>query len=896
MKKEKSYVLADLERKIRLLNLANYDYEIMKNANVPRTKLHEVRRKFHFDTYRDALRNIIEEEIRTELQNYEYQELCGFLIENNFTSDIALIPDMSLRLKFLKRVENQTDKAKILASIDDDKLKMQYLSGFDKESDKLIVLCSLASDESKLDYFNKITDYHKQAKLIASLESDDLKLEYVFSGKIHSNTLGDVISSLKDDNKKVNLLDLVLSDTARFRVICTLKDDSLKEALFDEKIRSEYFKERKRPALILSLSLDEQLRRITEFDDGLKGAILQNCDFETQFKLLPLIKDESIKELVINRIPPEELLKYMAYNYGDTTNYWVRTDSEEREPNLPRDDRDEMVTQIIKFSTMPSKNKVEIIRTYVKDEAKIRELLAYLPYDSVISDYFNIKQKGINISLLNQINRIYDIESRCDVELTVDRNFDFDNPDNIDLINKVKNMKYPKFLLDKVPYQEYMKWQQVFENTDVIILPTSIDISSARLSLKELQDLTNVSEQVIVDDNCIFNTKKYCKVIELVQDIFPIEEDPKFEQVRKNIEKSIYHGLLGNALTSAEKIFDNASFTSEEKQAYGERLLNGLYNKGQKCGVIQNLGLSVEAVELLDRWDSSKSILKDDFEEITYKMTKKGIKKSIDIMLARGDITEDFAISCILEYLSEQYVPQSGIEYAKKISKELLQVQNLNANDIEVLNPGSFSDVFLIGDYVIKIGLGRETKSVPKHDRILPSLLRFEVKEQGNAVSSFVEVQPKVRTISENQPFNEEIMYEMYANLRDAHIVWGDVAVRNIGFLDKKPSIPDNLFSRLKKELELEESVITYHDENFRFESKATNNSPQAYIMDTDFLYPIIEEEDNRDLRIPSVISYEYEMKYQKEKARERATDSSKLKKEYKKIQKSIDRIFEEIE
>ncbi len=894
MRKEKSYILTSIEEKIRLLNSVNYDYEIIKFPHLSTTKLLEVRRKYRLNSYRDALRKIIEDEIKSELKSYEYQDLCEFLIENDFASDINLIPDESLKIKFLKRIANQTDKAKILASIDDDELKKEYLKGLKKESDRLIVICSLSSDEAKLEYFDKITDYHKQSELIASLESDNLKLEYIFSGKIHSNTIGEISASLKDDEKKQELLDLILSDTARFRVICTLKDDNLKEKLFEEKIRSEYFRERKRPALILSLSLEEQLRRISEFDDGLKSTILQNCDLETQFKLLPLIKDEKIKGIVFDRIPPEALLKYMAFNYSDTTNYWVRTDSEEREANVPRDDREEMVSEIVKFSRIPAKNKVMLIRTYVKDEDKIRELLKLIPYDVVISEYFNVKQSGVNIEMLEQIARVYDLENRYDVVLTADRGFDFYDSKNIELLNKVVKMKYPKFLLDKISYTEYTKWKQVFENTDVIILPTNVNISGLNLSLQELQELALVSEQVIFADNCVFSTKKLCAVKELLQDIFPLNENEKIELIRKELESSVYQGLLGETLKFADIAFEKTGFTATEKQVYGERLLKGLYKQGQEKGIIQSLALSEEAVDLLEKWDSSCEILKNDFESIAFQMTKKGIKHALDIMLDQGNISEDFAISYIFEYLSEQVIPQRGIGYAKKISKELLHTQNLKACDIEVLNPGSFSNVFLIGDYVVKVGVERETKDIPKHDRILPSLLRFEVKEPKIDVSSFLEVQPKVRTIPENQPFDEEIMYEIYADLRNSHIIWGDVAVRNIGFLDKEPNIPDNLFARLKKELELTERVTIYHDDKTDIKGPILDRASRVYIMDTDFLYPINEEEDNSSLRIPSVISYEYEMRYQKEKAKNKYFNSNRYKKAFQNLQKNLNEIFEE--
>ena len=161
MREHKSYILTNLEEKIKFLNSVNYDYQVIKNPGLSTSKLHEIRRQFHLGSYKEALRKQIEEEIRDTLRTHEYDELCKFMMENGFEKDITLIPDEALRIKFLKRMENQTAKATILASISDDELKQEYLTGLKKESDKIIVLRSLSSDEEKLKYFDRITGGNK---------------------------------------------------------------------------------------------------------------------------------------------------------------------------------------------------------------------------------------------------------------------------------------------------------------------------------------------------------------------------------------------------------------------------------------------------------------------------------------------------------------------------------------------------------------------------------------------------------------------------------------------------------------------------------------------------------------------------------------------------------------
>lgn len=900
MREYKSYILTNLEEKIKFLNSVNFDYLVIKNPGLSTSKLHEIRRQFHLGSYKEALRKQIEEEIRNNLRSNEYDELCKFMITNGLETDITLIPDEALRIKFLKRMENQTAKAIVLASISDDELKKEYLKGFKKESDKLIVLCSLSSDEEKLKYFDKITDYHKQAHLIASLDSDDLKLEYIFSGKIRPYTIADILETLKNDQKKEALLDLVPSDTARLRVILSIKDDDVKRQLFDEKIQSDSFKQRKRAALILSLSIDEQLRRFSEFDDGLKVSILQNCDFETQMKLLPLIEDEEKKKMVLGRMPAEFLIKYMAFNYSDTTNFWVRTDSEEREANVPRDDREEMTAEVVRFSDIPPESKVALIRAYVKDKAKVRELLKFIPYETVISDFFMIKDGPINIARLREIEEYYDISDLYDVALTADRNFDFTTPENMQIIEDIKQMNFPRFILDKPLYMEYQKWQEVFLGSYVIVYAENINIAGLELSADELKELSRVCHHVIDDEGHFIQTERYAKVVEFSRDIFPENENEKFEGIRRNIETHLLNGFMGTILIGSKKSFLDAGFSEDEVQEYGERLVSGLYNEGIKKRVIYGMSLNQDSVQLLHEWDVTHSILKNDLQVISSEMTKDGIKKATEIVMDEGFVSEEFAVTHVLDSLSTEHIPDRGLEYAKRIALELLHAQNLNIKDLKNLKPGAFSDVFSVGDFVLKIGLARQTKELPKHDRILPSLLRFEVKEGGDAVSTFVEVQPKVticRDEDEMMSYGTDPKYDVYSDLRDSHIVWGDAASRNLGFIENSIMVPDGLFSKLKKELEMTKGVTIYHEDNPKFVNHEQDRfgRPYLYVVDTDFLYQVDEEKDNSSLSIPSELSYQYEQGYQNVKEYQRQMNSQKGRRTIQKLRRNIDGIFDEV-
>ncbi|MBQ8298566.1 MAG: hypothetical protein IJX99_01625 [Clostridia bacterium] len=862
----------DLREQILLLNFAQDDSEIIRYPRLSTSMLDGVRRQFNLATLYEALEKHLEFVFEDGVSPEAYESFCKFMMKNDCEGLIRLIPDEELRIKYLKRVLNPAKKADILVSISNDDIKMKFLSGFSNEIDKVRIICSMNSDDNKIKMLPRIKDFHKQARIIASLDDDAKKLEYIYSGHVHPSVISDIIFTLKDDSKKEELISLIPSDTARFRVILGVKDPELKKRLFSEYIRSAEVRKRKYPEFVLSLPISEQLQNFSDFEDNIKFLILRNCDLDTQIKLMGEIKADEYKRRLLEIFSDDELTQYLDSRFGNTENYWVRTDSKEKDPNIPRDSRLEVIEEIIKYSNMLDGTKIALIHRFVKDKDKAKELLKLFDFETVISEFFQIKDDAINIKMLEYINADYDITELNGIKLTADRFFDFDDPKNLEMIEFVKSLHYPEFILKGVPHDLYYKWKEVFDDSDMLITVKDVEVDSD-VDLDTLADLTSVTKYFIVNSH-IVQAHNYCLAKELIEQAFPVYQDANFDKVRSDIELALSTGQIGHTLVEANSAFEQHGFTEEQKQNYGERLFEMFYNRDPFMYPGMYLALNEESVDLFHKWDKTHQILARDFSNIVTDMTKAGIKRTAELLVGEGLISEEFGISYILNYLSEHHIPDEGIKYGERIVQELLHEQNLGVENIKTLNPGAFSDVFMVGDFVVKLGLNRETKKLPVHDRILPSVLRFEVtssEDNANAsnggVKTFIEVQPyvKLMNLEKGSTFGDEQpeTFEVFSDLRHSDIFWGDVAKRNLGYVDKVPNISARLFSGLKEELDESESVTVYHDNNNLNIRASSDDAPYYFVIDTDFLYQITDDIDVWQLRMPSIISYEYEHKYE---------------------------------
>lgn len=182
--------------------------------------------------------------------------------------------------EILKKIENSyvTDeqKALIVASLSDDK-KIELLDTVKDEYRSLVIL-SLNEDSKKIELLdNKNLSEFEKADVISKLNNDSDKINVLKSGKIESQrNIETIISSLKEDDNKIEFLNMISLDYLKSSVIASFDDDNKKLELLntvkdratvvaslknqdDKKLEllNSFKDEEDRYVIILSLSSDE---------------------------------------------------------------------------------------------------------------------------------------------------------------------------------------------------------------------------------------------------------------------------------------------------------------------------------------------------------------------------------------------------------------------------------------------------------------------------------------------------------------------------------------------------------------------------------------------------------------------------------------------------------------
>lgn len=202
----------------------------------------------------------------------------------------------------------------------------------------------------------------------------------------------------------------------------------------------------------------------------------------------------------------------------------------------------------------------------------------------------------------------------------------------------------------------------------------------------------------------------------------------------------------------------------------------------------------------------------------------------------------EVAGSLLIRSLSEQFgfLEFQGIDVTHKkretnekyaavvmtMIEELLKSENKKWIDIKHIGEGGFSNVFEIGDKVLKIGRPRNTYNIPNHRRILQPLIRTNLGETANEQFACIEITEKVDTdISMD---SEEVLYQIYKDLRDDGIIWTDIRFANIGRLKS-----DNIPTLNNETMYVSPNSVGFDKEN----TEEPLKSGDFVILDSDFIY-----------------------------------------------------------
>ena len=186
------------------------------------------------------------------------QSLSKINADSSKASVISSFVSDELKIQSLSKLNDDYSKARVISSFAGDELKIQSLSKLSADSSKAIVISSFASDELKIQSLSKLSaDYNKASvissftsdelkvqslsllsadsnklKVIKDLTSDELKLKGLISIKEDENILNFINSlGLKTENQKLNILNYISQNSAKFKIVSEFSKENLKEGL-----------------------------------------------------------------------------------------------------------------------------------------------------------------------------------------------------------------------------------------------------------------------------------------------------------------------------------------------------------------------------------------------------------------------------------------------------------------------------------------------------------------------------------------------------------------------------------------------------------------------------------------------------------------------------------------
>lgn len=205
------------------------------------------------------------------------------------------------------------------------------------------------------------------------------------------------------------------------------------------------------------------------------------------------------------------------------------------------------------------------------------------------------------------------------------------------------------------------------------------------------------------------------------------------------------------------------------------------------------------------------------------------------------------------------------------IINEIAQNEETDLSNLKYVNSGSFSNVYRIGNKVIKFGKTRVTDNIPYHRRVLQPLLRRWVDTgDGNL---YIEISEYIK--QNDIDLEEDEIYQVYKELRNDGIIWADVRKANLGRLEK-----DNI-AYFNTELNVKNESVGYIPKTIKKDKPLQEGD--LVIIDTDLLFG--EEEFSEELLENMGINLYYyqkfEGRYQKEKRKEKLQNRKEKQEDY---------------
>ena len=395
--------------------------EIMDNAGI----------KFEFErkddeNYKRTIRNKLFQELSINLNNDDKEKFFDLIK----TRDLAYCVGDEQKLEQVKKRE----EPRALMFLEDDDIKMQILEDGELNGEKIdkktvyYLISALKDDNKKLKSLDK---YRKKLSeedldLIIDTIQDDIKMQLLEDGefngeKIDINRIHYLISSLKDDNKKLKSLDKYrkkLSEEDLDLIIATIQDENVEKSarsmLENERIvRDKLEKKKMEDYKIALLSKEEDKAQKIKIIKELSGdeskifAVTQIMQDEVNGKdIIEIIKtldDDKSKMLLIDRIKEEEMPELQ----NDLSNIGNQLKNDESKIYVI-DIIEKYTDKYVSDGRMPlvEERKKSIVMTFNSDENKLRYIEDFSREDTKLELITSLKDGKLMIDELIKRGKI----------------------------------------------------------------------------------------------------------------------------------------------------------------------------------------------------------------------------------------------------------------------------------------------------------------------------------------------------------------------------------------------------------------------------------------------------------------------------------------------------------
>lgn len=488
---------------------------------------------------------------------------------------------------------------------------IELLKNTDEPWQKAEIISSLSDDNKKIELLNRFPDT-RETIVIASFDSDEKKIELLNKQKYEGDK-SLIIQSLKNEKIKIQLLE-TLSDYAKSCVILSIDGDDKKIQLLNKLTNDE----NKARVIIRLKNEKKRIELLEKLDDNSKKkVILSLTEPNVKINLINLIGDEKCRTAAILEIEDEEKRILLIDGLTDANNKVQIISS------LSNDDKKiNLLNKVVETC-----DKAKIISSLKDDDKKIKILdnlsdnMAKMQVIISIKDQYkreNLLGRKENQKYIPILQSLYkknnEVMNNIDIRLLQEKYIQTLGEDKINYISCYANIQEQILMLDDSQYEVFQRcinnYLNINKTEDWTVLANMIleNIQEYSILINNIKDFKKIDIEKltkIIQDKNIFKIER----IEDIEQYEKIKREKCNEIIkdRRNIEEvkeAILQKIFGHSLEFAKVIIGKFGEDIEKIEDSDEKdyiiSLKQIVNIDQ-MDMLQQIYTKCEEIELIDK-------------------------------------------------------------------------------------------------------------------------------------------------------------------------------------------------------------------------------------------------------------------------------------------------------